>query len=69
MGLPDSAVAERLVVPAGADQRAVASHPRREDCTGFGPVNATAGNSGRGAATWPARRAAQRGVLAAIAVQ
>jgi hypothetical protein len=85
MGLPDSAVAQRLAVPAGADQRAVASYPRREDCTGFGPMNATAGNSGRGAAaahavdlaktyralaaSWPARRAAQLGVLAAIAVQ
>ena len=49
MGLPDSAVAGRLVV-SGADQRAVASYPRREDCAGFGPMNATAGNSGRGAA-------------------
>ena len=50
MGLPDSTVAERLVVPAGADQRAVASYPRGEDCTGSGPMNATAGNGGRGAA-------------------
>ena len=75
MGLTDSAVAERLVVPAGADQRAVASYPRREDCTVFGPMNATAGSSGRRAAAphavdlAKACRAAQLGVLGAIAVQ
>ena len=75
MGLPASAVAERLVVSAGADQRAVASYPRREDCTGFGPMNATAGNRDRGAAAAhavdlaKARRTAKLGVLAAIAVQ
>ncbi len=35
MGVPDSAVTGRVVVPAGTDQRAVASCPRREDCTGW----------------------------------